>query len=100
MPHTACRVGTETASEPPAQTTVAVNPGAAPLVDGCESKAAGIDDKQSAFKRIGVMLPQWGQTIVMRATFAGRDTADILGKGTRCKLPGSRWYAKGTQKQS
>jgi hypothetical protein len=31
MPHVRCGVGTESANEPPAQTTVVVSPGAAPL---------------------------------------------------------------------
>ena len=53
--------------------------GGPPGVDGGDSKAEGVDDRQSALKRIGMMPWQCGQTIVMRAALAGSATADILG---------------------
>jgi hypothetical protein len=56
--------------------------GGPPGVDGGDSKAEGVDDRQSALKRIGMMPRQCGQTIVMRAAFAGSATADILGVAT------------------
>ena len=56
--------------------------GGPPGVDGCDSKAEGVDDWQSALKRIGMMPRQCGQTILMRAAFAGSATADILGVAT------------------
>jgi hypothetical protein len=56
--------------------------GGPPGVDGGDSKAEGVDDRQSALKRIGMMPRQCGQTIVMSAAFAGSATADILGVAT------------------